>query len=70
MIELMASDRDWSGSALAFAEARETLCDLGYNDAALSSLSDALEADWDRFFMIPVDDLCDRGRLRRARSHP
>lgn len=58
VLELMASDREWSASALAFTETRVTLCHLGFDQATLTSLSDALEADWDRFFVVPVDDLC------------
>ena len=56
--ELMAADSDWSGSALAVTEARVTLCHVGFDEATLASLSDALETDWDRFFVVPVDDLC------------
>lgn len=58
VLELMAGDRDWSSSALALTEARVTLCHVGFDEATISSLSDALELDWDRFFVVPVDDLC------------
>lgn len=58
VLELMAGDRDWSASALAFTEARVTLCHVGFDETTISSLSAALETDWDRFFVVPVDDLC------------
>jgi predicted nucleic acid-binding protein len=58
VLELMASDRDWSGSALALTESRVTLCHVGFDGETMNVVSEALEADWDRFFVVPVDDLC------------
>ncbi len=58
VLELMADDEDWSASALAFVEARVTLCHVGFDDTTLSAVSGALDADWARFFVVPADDLC------------
>ena len=58
VLELMEHDRDWAASALAVAEARVTLCHVGFDEATVSSLADALASDWDRFFVVPVDELC------------
>lgn len=58
VLALMADEREWSGSALALAETRVTLCHLGFDEATMSSMSDTLETDWDRFFVVPVDELC------------
>ena len=58
VLELMDNDRTWAASALALPETRITLCHLGFDDRQLEDLVEALEADWDRFFVVPVDDLC------------
>ena len=58
VLELMAGDSDWAASALAVAEARVTLCHLGFGPETISALAGALETDWERFFVIPVDELC------------
>ena len=73
MLELMERDYEWAASALCFAETRITLCHLGFDDEALADLTDALERDWDGFFVVPVDELClaeavDIGCSRRVRT--
>lgn len=57
-IELMASTPDWCASALCLAEARVTLCHLGLDERSLEAATAALREDWDRFLVVPVDDLC------------
>jgi len=58
VLELMNRDRDWSASALCLSEARITLCHLPVDEETASRLADALEDDWDRLFVVPVDELC------------
>ena len=57
-IELMASTPDWCASALCLTEARVTLCHLGLDERSLQAVAAALRQDWDRFLVVPVDDLC------------
>ena len=58
VIRLMAREQEWSASALALPETRITLCHLGFDDSELERLVESLEADWDRFYTVPVDELC------------
>jgi len=57
-IELMAATPDWCASALCLAEARVTLCQLGLDERSLHAATSALRQDWDRFLVVPVDELC------------
>jgi len=73
VLEAMSSDSEWAASALALVEARVSLCRLGFDQATLSTLASTLESDWDRFFVVPVDDLClseaiEIGCTRRVRT--
>ncbi|MBA2383201.1 MAG: type II toxin-antitoxin system VapC family toxin [Actinobacteria bacterium] len=58
VLTLMESEPEWCAPALCYSETRVTLCHLGFEDETLSALADALESDWDRFFVVPIDDLC------------
>lgn len=58
VLTLMETDHEWCASALCYSEIRVTLCHLGFDEETLSLLADALESDWDRFFVVPVDELC------------
>jgi predicted nucleic acid-binding protein len=58
VLSLMASDEGWCASALCHAETHVTLCHLGFEPAAEQSLARSLEADWEHFLVVPVDDLC------------
>lgn len=56
--ELMEDDRDWCASALCYPETRVTICHLGFDAEALAALASAADADWERFFVVPLDELC------------
>lgn len=58
VLEAMSADPVWCASALCGAEAEVTLCHLGLADPDLQSQRLALRADWQRFYVVPVDDLC------------
>lgn len=58
VLELMAKDSDWAASALCRAETHVTLCHLGFGEAVERRLARLLEADWEHFVVVPVDDLC------------
>jgi predicted nucleic acid-binding protein len=58
VLAAMEGDPEWCASALCFSETRVTLCHLGFEEATLARLADALELDWDRFFVVPADDAC------------
>lgn len=73
VLDLMERDREWCASALCFAETQVTLCHVGFDQATVTGLSGALELDWDRFFVVPVDEAClteaaDIGCQRRVRT--
>ncbi len=56
--ELMARETAWCASALCLVEVRVTLCHLAFDERTLSGLAAAAEADWQRFFVVPADELC------------
>lgn len=58
VVRLMADDSGWAASALCRAEAHVTLCHLGFEEAIERQLAHSLEADWEHFLVVPVDDLC------------
>ena len=58
VLETMARDGEWCASALCLAEAQVTLCHLGFDASAERSLLWALHTDWERFLVVPADDLC------------
>jgi len=58
VIELMAGDSSWCASGLCRAETHVTLCHLGFEDATLRRLGRLLDADWEHFHVVPVDDVC------------
>lgn len=58
VVRLMAEDTVWSASALCRAEAHVTLCHLGFEETVERQLGRALQDDWMRFHVVPVDDLC------------
>lgn len=58
VVSLMASDPGWCASAICRAETHVTLCHLGFEPATEQSLARSLEADWEHFVVVPVDDLC------------
>jgi len=69
VLELMDRDRDWCASGLCFSEARITLCHLDLDDETLAKLDDSLESDWDRFLVVPVDELCLAGAVELGCRH-
>jgi len=58
VIRLMAEDTVWSASALCRTEAHVTLCHLGFEEGVERELGRSLQDDWERFHVVPVDDLC------------
>ena len=58
VLQRMAADPQWCASALALSEAHVTICHLGFDTVAEHDLVRALRADWERFFVVPVDDRC------------
>lgn len=58
VIDLMDADRVWAASALALIEAHVTICHLGFGRAVEQTLVRTLRADWERFFVVPVDERC------------
>ncbi len=58
VLELMRDDAQWCASSLGLAEARVTLCHIGFDADALIDRVAALRGDWERFLIVPVDDLC------------
>lgn len=54
----MAEDTVWSASGLCRAETHVTLCQLGFEEATELQLARHLQGDWERFHVVPVDDLC------------
>jgi uncharacterized protein len=58
VIELMAADPQWCAAALCVVEVQVTLCHLEFEATAQQELTEALRADWDRFLVVPVDELC------------
>ncbi len=73
VVRLMADDSEWAASALCRAETHITVCHLGFDETVERQLSRSLEADWEHFLVVPVDDLClargaDIGCERRLRT--
>jgi predicted nucleic acid-binding protein len=58
VVRLMADDSGWAASALCRAETHVTLCHLGFEETVERQLARSLEADWEHFLVVPVDDLC------------
>ena len=58
VVALMASDSRWCASALCRAETHVTLCHRGFEEAVQQGLARSLEADWEHFVVVPVDELC------------
>ncbi|MEX2611939.1 MAG: type II toxin-antitoxin system VapC family toxin [Gaiellaceae bacterium] len=58
VVALMASDSGWCASALCRAETHVMLCHRGFEEAVQRGLARSLEADWEHFVVVPVDDLC------------
>jgi hypothetical protein len=73
VLALMAADEAWCASALAVVETQVTICHLGLIDAVRQERIDALLTDWERFTVVPLDDLClaraaEIGREQRVRT--
>lgn len=73
VIELMGADLEWCASALCAVEVQVTICHLGFEASAQRELIATLRADWDRFLVVPLDELClaratEIGCDRRVRS--
>ena len=58
VLEVMAADTDWCASSLCATEARVALCHLGLDTRSQNEAESALRVDWERFHIVPVDDLC------------
>jgi predicted nucleic acid-binding protein len=58
VLQLMDRDREWCASALCLAETQVTLCHLGFDAEGAQALAGSLRTDWDRFLVVPIDDLC------------
>jgi predicted nucleic acid-binding protein len=58
VVSLMTSDTGWCASALCRAETHVTLCHRGFEQAVQRRLAQSVEADWEHFVVVPVDDLC------------
>lgn len=58
VVLLMGDDSDWAASAFCRAETHVTLCHLGFDETVEQQLARMLEADWEHFLVVPVDDLC------------
>jgi hypothetical protein len=54
----MSQDLEWAASALARAETAVTLCHLGAEGRYGSPSQRHLEADWNRFLVVPLDAEC------------
>jgi hypothetical protein len=73
VLALMEADSAWCASALAVVETQVTICHLGLIDAVRQERIDALLTDWERFTVVPLDDLClaraaEIGREQRVRT--
>ena len=58
VVALMAGDSGWCASALCRAETHVTLCHLGFEETVERKLARSLQADWEHFLVVPVDELC------------
>lgn len=58
VVALMTGDPGWCASALCRAETHVTLCHLGFEEAVEEQLTRSLQADWEHFLVVPVDDFC------------
>lgn len=58
VLAIMEKERHWFASALCECEARVTLCHLGFAQPLLEEKLSALANDWQRFYVVPVDDIC------------
>src|SRR5690348_8642125 len=67
--DTMAADEDWCASALALTEATAVADRLDDPGAALR-LRRLLRADWDHYWVVPVDQRCLDRAADLAREHP
>jgi hypothetical protein len=58
VLELMDADTAWCASALALVEAQVTICHVGFAEEVRRERISALLTDWERFTVVPLDDLC------------
>lgn len=58
VLAAMDADLLWFASALCECEARVALCHLELDPPLLDERLRALANDWQRFHVVPVDDLC------------
>lgn len=69
-LEAMGVDRDWCASAMALPESL-LLIDKITDEAILrEDLEDAIRRDWDRLFVVPLDQRCLDRATELARAQP
>lgn len=69
VVDTMAADRDWCASALALTEAM-AVADRLDDPGAGRRLRRLLRDDWDRYWVVPVDQRCLDRAADLARDHP
>jgi predicted nucleic acid-binding protein len=67
--EALRNDHDWCASALARFEA-VTLADRVADPSQATALRGLLRDDWDRLWVVPVDNACLDRATALARTHP
>lgn len=68
VLAIMASDSVWAASALALVETRIVIC-RALEPGDLSEALSALEADWQRFHVVPLDEECLERAARLGCEH-
>ena len=58
VLQRMDDDREWVVSVVARTEAEITLCRLGFGRVQIDELAERLRQDWERCFVVPVDQAC------------
>lgn len=66
----MSADGDWCASALALPEALMLVDRLGDDPSRTDDLRRAMRDDWERFHVVPVDEICLERAAELGRTQP
>jgi len=69
-VDSLADDLDWCTSAISLAEALALIDRLTDEQVLRQDLEDLVRLDWDRFAVVPVDQLCLDRAAAFARAQP
>ena len=69
-VDSLADDLDWCTSASSLAEALALIDRLTDEQVLRQDLEDLVRLDWDRFAIVPVDQLCLDRAAAFARAQP